>query len=450
MTGLSTRSRQLDTAAHDLSRRSFLTLAGLAAFAVPVTSGCGRLFGGGGDGQLAFLSTQFTPVEEADRFRTILRSAYDGEVDYVTVDPAQFTDRVRAEAQAEQRRVSLLGALHGQLAPVEDQLEDVSALLDELSDRGFSQELLELANLGTSAAKYVPWMQATYVLAAHTSAVESLPSGADRNALTYDQLLAWAQALREQTGRPMFGLPAGPNGLLHRFLQGFTYPSFTGAAVTKFTGGPAEQMWAYLQRLWQVTNPASANFEFMQEPLAAGEVLLAWDHVARLVDAPRRKPGEFEMLPVPAGPEGRGYMPVVVGLAIPKDAPNPDAARDLIRALTEPETQIEVLRKNAFFPTAQVDLPDDLEPGIAEQAKAVVAQQDASDALLALPPAGLGAKEGEFTKVFKDSFREIVLRRRDPAAVLRGQAQTLQRILDETEAPCWQPDPVGTGACRVG
>lgn len=438
-----------------LSRRSFLLAAGLGALGA---AGCGRLTGGsggtsggggggGGGGKLTFLSTQFTPLEEADRFRQILAGAYNGKpVDYITSDPAPFADRVRSAIQAGNVNFSLLGALHGQFAPIADQLDDVSDVMQRLTSAGYSDDLRDLARLGSQRTLYVPWAQATYVLAAHRSAMEALPSGVDAQKLTYDQLLTWAEALAKQTGKPAFGLPAGPQGLLHRFLQGFTYPSFTGGVVTTFASPQAQEMWRYLQRLWKVTNPASTNFNFMQEPLGSGQVLLAWDHVARLIDAPRRRPGEFNMLPVPAGPEGRGYMPIVSGLAIPKNAPDRASAVALIEALSRPEVQFDVLRRNAFFPTVQGQLPSDLPPGISDEAKAVQAQQTAPDALLALPPAGLGAREGEFTQIYKNAFSRIVLRGENPATVLSEQKAVMQRLLDETKAPCWTPDPSSNGA----
>ncbi|MDP9407703.1 MAG: ABC transporter substrate-binding protein [Actinomycetota bacterium] len=438
-----------------LSRRSFLLALGIGGLSA---AGCGRLTGGGGGGggggddALTFLSTQFTPLEEADRFRTILSGAYgDKTVDYVTSDPAPFADRVRSAAQAGNVNIDVLGALHGQFGPVADQLDDVSDVMERLTGAGFSQDLRDLARLGSQKTLYVPWAQATFVMAAHSSAMDALPSGADPQKLTYDQLLAWAEALAEQTGKPAFGLPAGPKGLLHRFLQGFTYPSFTGGVVPTFASSEAQEMWRYLQRLWKVSVPASTNFDFMQEPLASGQVLLAWDHVARLVDAPRRKPGEFTMLPVPSGPAGRGYMPVVAGLAIPKGAPDREASVALIEALSKPEVQFDVLRQNAFFPTVAAELPSDLPPGVSEEAKAVQAQQQADDALLALPPAGLGAREGEFTQIYKDGFTRIVLRGENPATVLPEQKAAMQQLLNEAKAPCWTPDPSSNGAaCVVG
>ena len=67
-------------------------------------------------------------------------------------------------------------------------------------------------------------MQATYVMAANKQALEYLPEGADLNALTYDQLIAWVKTMAEATGSPKFGFPAGPKGLMHRFFQGYLCP----------------------------------------------------------------------------------------------------------------------------------------------------------------------------------------------------------------------------------
>ena len=57
----------------------------------------------------------------------------------------------------------------------------------------------------------------------------------------------------------------------------------------------------------------------MQEPLLTGEVWVAFDHVARLADAFNQKPDDFVAFPAPAGPAGRGFMPVVAGIGDPAD-----------------------------------------------------------------------------------------------------------------------------------
>jgi multiple sugar transport system substrate-binding protein len=439
-----------------ISRRQALRLGLALGVGGPLASACGGGFstsgGGGGGGQLTFMSTQFTPVEEKERFRKILSGAYPNAVNYVTADGGQFTTQVRSQVDAGKVEIHLLGGLHGDLAPLADgHLEDLTDFAGQLGDKGYAEDLLTLGKAGTDRTWYIPWAQATYVVAVHKSALDHLPSGADVQDLTYEQFLAWAQAARQATGSPQFGLPGGPKGLLHRFLQGYLYPSFTGGQVTSFRSDEATTMWTYLKDLWANCTPASTNFDFMQEPLAAGQVTVAWDHVARLVNAPKDKPDDWMMVPAPKGPKGRGFMAVLIGLAIPKGAPDQDKAKDLIKALSETKTQLEVLRQNAFFPTVKADIPSDLPAAVRLEADAVQAQASSPDALVALPPVGLGQKDGEMSKIFKDSFTAIVLQNADIKATLDAQARNMQALLDDAKASCWAPDRGARGqTCQVG
>ena len=55
-------------------------------------------------------------------------------------------------------------------------LEDLSALMGKLNDRGFPQTFVELGRCGTADKHYyVPWMQATYVLAVNKKALSICP-----------------------------------------------------------------------------------------------------------------------------------------------------------------------------------------------------------------------------------------------------------------------------------
>jgi multiple sugar transport system substrate-binding protein len=436
-----------------VTRRRVLRLGLALGLAAPLAGACtGFNTSGSGAGALTFLSTQFNPIEEAERFRRILRSATNRPVNYVTAtDPSQLQSTIRAQVSSGQVRISLLGGLHGELAPLADGLlEDLSGLATELADRNYPADFRELAKAGTDRTWYIPWAQATYLVAIHKPALEYLPPGADPAKLTYPRFLDWAVAARRATGQPQFGLPAGNRGLLYRFLQGYLYPSFTGGQVTSFRGAEAVDMWRYLKDLWANCTPASANFAAMQEPLLAGQVQVAWDHVARLVQAPAPRPSEWLMVPAPAGPKGRGYMPVLTGLAIPKGAPDVEGAKAVIRALSTSQVQNELLRQNSFFPTVAGPLPADLPPAVRLEAHAVVAQQNAPDALISLPPVGLGQKDGEMSKVFRDTFTAIVLQGADIRSTLDQQARVMQSLLDAVSAPCWAPDPSRPGqTCRV-
>jgi multiple sugar transport system substrate-binding protein len=236
---------------------------------------------------------------------------------------------------------------------------------------------------------------------------------------------------------------------MHRFFEGFLYPSYTGGVVVPFRSEAAEEMWTQFASLWNSVNSNSTRYDFMQQPLLSGEVWIGWDHVARVRDALRQKPGEFVAFPAPAGPKGRGYMPVLAGLAVLKGAPDMNGAMALIDYLTWPETQIETARSVGFLPVVKAELAPDTEPGLKLAAAEVEKMQSAKDALPALLPIGLGERAGEFDMVFLDTFKLIVLRGENPSAVLDREREALNRLMTDTGAPCWAPDPPSSGSCQA-
>ena len=399
-------------------------------------------------GDVSFFSTQFNIVEEGEKFRAILQDG--GNYDFTGSEEGPLVDLVLAGAQAGQGQVDLVGALHGTYPSMTDAMMNMTDVVDDLSaDREFNQAYLETGLLGTEDyLYYVPWMQATYIMAAHKDALPYLPAGADINALTWDEFAEWCQTLLDETGGPKCGLPHA--GLFQRFLEGFLWPSYTGGMVTKFKSQEAADMleWAR-DSLWPTIHPQSISYEFMQEPLQSGEVWVAFDHVARLIQAFNADPENFVAFPAPAGPAGRGYMPVVVGLGIPTDAPNPEASIALIDYLTQPETQKRVLSELAFFPVVGGVDTSDLPAGVALEAAAVDATVNAPDALPALIPVGLGARGGEINEIFRAAFDRVVIEGEDATTVLEEEAANLQALLDDTGAPCWAPDPPSDGPCQV-
>ena len=400
---------------------------------------------------LVFLSTQLRPIEEAQKMRKVILKDFPHEVDYVTEQPPQLPVRIKAEQQGGTHTIDVVGALHGELQPLVplDALAPLDDLAAKLKGRGIPDPLMTLGKFGTAQQLYLPWMQASYIMVANKEALPYLPDGSDINALSYDQLASWASAIQEKTGKRLLGFPAGPQGLMHRFFEGFLYPSYTGGVVVPFRSEAAEVMWTRFASLWKSVNPNSTSYNFMQEPLLSGDVWIGFDHIARVLDALRQKPDQFVAFPAPSGPKGRGYMPVLAGLAIVKGAPDLNGAMALIDYLDEPETQIATARSVGFFPVVKVDLPPDLEPGLKLGANAIEKMESAKDALPALLPIGLGQRGGEFDKVFIDTFQLIVLRGQKPRAVLDREAETLRRLMTETGAPCWLPDPPSTGACQV-
>ena len=403
------------------------------------------------DSGLLFLSTQLRPVEEAEKMRKHVLAGYDGAVSFVGSDLGPFLDRLRAEAGGK-GRISLVGSLHGDLLTLAEEglLLDLGDLAEELSGRDFHPDFLELAHFH-DAPVYIPWMQATYLMVARWEAVDLLPSGTDIDDLGYDQLLAWAARVNREQGGRKLGFPAAPDGLIRRFLQGYALPSFTGALHTRFQSDDAVTMWAWMRQAWTQSSRQSPSYAFMQQPLQAGEVWIAWDHVARLVDALKAEPSEFVAFPAPAGPKGLGYIPVLTGLAIPKNSPDPQGAMRLIRYLTRPATAQVTMAELGFFPpTTTFALSSSLSAHIRGEARAVQRQTTNPRARPSLLPMGLKDQTYAYDEVFRAIFDEVVVQRRPIPAALQAKGRQLQSVLDSVEARCWLPDPPSSGTCRVG
>ena len=396
-------------------------------------------------GDASFVSLQFAPVEEAEKFREILSG---GGIDLTVGEEGPTVDQILAGAG----EIDVLGALHGTFPPLgrEDALTNMADVLDDLSgDRDFAEAFVQSGLLGTDDfLHYVPWAQATYIMAANNDALAYLPDGADVQAITWEELAAWCQNILDGEGTQKCGLPKA--GLFHRFLEGYLFPSFTGGMASNFRSTEAIEMMAWMRdELWPTMHPESINYEFMQEPLQSGEVWVAFDHTARLIDAFESDPDQFIGFPAPAGPAGRGFMPVILGLGIPADSPNPEAAAKVIEYLTRPDVQGEVLAQLGFYPVVDgVDFSN-LPAGIQIEADTVTAQANAPDALPALLPVGLGDRGGEINQIFRNAFDRIVIDGEDIASALDAEGDNLQTLFDETGAPCWDPDPITDGPCLV-
>lgn len=393
-----------------------------------------------------FWSTQARPAEEAQAMREVVMSGSDVAVDYQPNETGPWLTRLQAESQAGTGTIGLLGSLHGDFAALDPAM---LAPLDDLGLSASSETFNELSKLGTDGMKYIPWMQASYVMAANKKALPYLPEGADIDALTYDQLIEWSANVQEGEGRPLFGFPAGPKGLKHRFFQGYLYPSYTDGVVRTFASAEAETAWQKFLELWDHTNPASTNFSFMQEQLLSDDAWIVFDHTSRLAQAFNERPDDFVAFPAPAGPTGRGFMPVLAGLAIPSTAADMEASKAVLDYMMQPETQIATLRATNFFPVVDVELPDDLPPAVQATGAAIATMSAAEDANPGLLPAGLGDQGGEFDRIFVDTFERIVLARQPIRAVLDDQKTRLNDIMQETGAPCWAPDAASEGPCPV-
>jgi multiple sugar transport system substrate-binding protein len=400
---------------------------------------------------LQFFSTQHTRLPEADAMREILKN-FPKEVNFRPNDDRQVFELLMEQCTKGSNRIDLIGTLHGDFSALAKlgYLRKVDDILTRLKGPEFVEDFVKFGKLGRQNQAFIPWMQATYIMVANRRALKYLPKGAELNHLSYDQLKAWAANIKNATGEAKLGFPVEPdNGLMHRFLQGYLYPSFTGSTLRKFRSPEAETMWREFRDLWWYVNPRSLTFSEMDSPLLAGEVWVAWDHTARMRRAFQQQPKEFIAFPPPSGLKGRGFMTVLAGVGIPKCAPDTRASGELIEFLTRPEVQLDILRKLFFFPEVDIGDKEGLSPGLDQLNEAVTYQSTTKDGIKTLLPVGLGEKSHEFDTAYKRTFSQIVLRGRDIKSVLAKQTKILRRILSETEAPCWPPDEPSRGPCPV-
>ncbi|MEA3453295.1 MAG: ABC transporter substrate-binding protein [Candidatus Caldatribacteriota bacterium] len=393
---------------------------------------------------LNFTSTQMVPAAEQKFAKGVLLKGFADETgikaEFIPMEYHELFTRLSAEIAAKKVTISVVGDLHGGL-----DLMNAKGLFDDLAgitlpNRTFIKALEDYAVMAGRKV-YVPWMQATYVMVVNKKAFEYLPAGLTAEDVTgasekwtYYALLNWSKNLKDAFKGPKLGFPMGPKGLWHRFLHGYIHPSFTGYQAAAFDSLRAVKIWEYLKELLPYMHPSSSVWEAMDEPLLKEEVLVAWDHTARVKNALIEKPEDFAIVPVPCGPQGRGYITVAVGLAIPVDAPQKENAIKLIDHLTKPDTQVKILENVGFFPTVK-EAEGAIPVGALKiLATGVLAQSGAADSVMVMIPS-LGAKGGEFTATYRDVFTKIVVEGADIETTITEAADKLRAIFKEVGVP---------------
>jgi multiple sugar transport system substrate-binding protein len=394
------------------------------------------------DTGIIFLSTQMNPVEEAGKMRNVILKDFPGVVDFRPNDNSFLFRQINSLLKDDPSKSILVGALHGDLVKLyeENALQPMNEIYRALEKRGLSENLIKLTRLNGKDIFYIPWMQASFVMAANKKALPYLPKGADLRTLTYEQLLQWGRSIYEKTGRKAIGFPVGEKGLMHRFFQGYLYPAFTGSTIVKFRSPEAREMWRFFKDLWQFVQPGSIAYSTMAEPLLTENVWIAWDHTARLIKAFENRPSDFVAFPAPLGIKGRGFIAIVSGMGIPAKVKAPQNPAILIDYLTQPYIQNMMLKETGFFPVV-VSGGDEGSPAyLRELSRAVDDQANSRDSILTLAPIGLGERGSDYNNVFMLTFSEIVLEGGSIPTVLDSNGRELQKIIDEEKAKSWPPE----------
>ena len=111
------------------------------------------------EGSLVLISTQFAPVQEAEKMRSAVLAGFGRKVEFLGEEQGPFEDRIRAEAKAGKGSVAVIGGQHGDLVGLaaDGLLADLSDLTRELAGRDLNPDYLELAKVGGDTPVYIPW-----------------------------------------------------------------------------------------------------------------------------------------------------------------------------------------------------------------------------------------------------------------------------------------------------
>ena len=142
---------------------------------------------------LLFLSTQLTPLNEADKMRQVILKGFQGEVDFQPYDDGEVFNRLAVDSTRDAKRPCLIGGLHGHFVSLQriGILDTVDDVWLRLAEREFIASFIKLGKIAQDRHYFFLWMKATYLMVANRSALKYLPKEADLYSFTCERLEKW-------------------------------------------------------------------------------------------------------------------------------------------------------------------------------------------------------------------------------------------------------------------
>jgi ABC-type glycerol-3-phosphate transport system substrate-binding protein len=177
----------------------------------------------------------------------------------------------------------------------------------------------------------------------------------------------------------------------------------------------AHEAFRFFAALAPYLHPESATFKepTIAEAMARGELVLHvnWPAVMASYVSLGLAPGRIRSAPLPRGPAGRATVLGGAYVAIPKNAPHPDAALALLRHVLGRETQARLARELGWF-SPRSDVPVEGGPALAGW----VAMRDD------VRPRPDGEAYAALSRAWQDAFRDVAFHGVAPDAALAAAA----------------------------
>lgn len=282
-------------------------------------------------------------------------------------------------------------------------VEDLTPLASQWAKRSFAAAFAKMTTFD-GKPRFLPIGADDYLLCANKDALKYLPKGADPQAITWAQLVAWARAAAKGEKEGKYAV----TGVAQKML---TYQ--VSAAILSYGGGfpdvgspEALEAWQVLAGLKGALTPTVRTYETVVPAMKRGEAWLTVTHNARVGEVYASNPTRFVVAPAPLGPAGRGSVAGVSGLGVMAGAPNRELAAKFLAYVTRPEVQLKLSKgTGGFIPTVTAAaklLGDSTQDEVVRKSITVLEQ----GRLAYIPPV---ANWGAVKLVYDEAFKKIVL-----------------------------------------
>ncbi len=201
------------------------------------------------DKPLLFLSTQLNPIEEATMMQDIILKNYKYPVNFQPYEDREIFDYLVKFNKNVEQQPDIIGGVYGDYINLHNKnlIGNINEYVKNLNESGINTTYIEMSKLDGKNYYFLPWMQATFIMVANKKALKFLPEKADINSISYTDLIEWGKNIYKATKKNKIGFPVGRSGLMHRFLEGYIYPSYTKTMIINFNSPDAKVMWQDLK-----------------------------------------------------------------------------------------------------------------------------------------------------------------------------------------------------------
>lgn len=267
----------------------------------------------------------------------------------VTVDfvgQADGITKIRTEQESGNIVSDIIYADTANIAPYVNGgwMEDISAVIDAT---GSTYTTMFDDVLTKDGERYfVPNSYDVYILIANVKALDYLPDGLTRedveNGITWEQYADWAIAIAqgEGVGKTMMPASMTSSQLLYpmagmSLAYGGSFPEFTSDGFKDAMGIIAKMAEG------NAFYPEQDQYTAVTDPMNAGDVWLAFSHMAPAGSSYNAAPNNFVIGAAPSGSAGVGSTSGAWCYGIQKGAPHQDLAEAFMEYIARPEVNYE-------------------------------------------------------------------------------------------------------------